>query len=741
MNAAAKVTPAHLARACVVYVRQSTLAQTRENTESLERQYELTGRAGALGWPRERVRVVDADLGVSGGQTGEREGFKQLVADVALGEVGLVLGIEVSRLARDNAAWYQLLDLCALTGTLIADADGVYDPADYSDRLVLGLKGTISEAELHLIKGRLIAGLRHKAAKGELRIKLPAGYDYDPDGQVVMTADESVRAAVAEVFRRFTQHGSIRQVTLSLVDEGLALPRKRGPGIEWGPATYTAVHDMLVNPTYAGAFAYGRRQTQRVTDPDGRVRAVPRAVPREQWRTLIIDHHPGYWTWADYEAICAQIAANRTVKGQGGGAAREGQALLQGLVRCGRCGRNMHSAYSGRLGRSRRYYCAARIGQVNRTPECQGLGARAVDEAVVAEVFTVLEPAALAATAKALAEAEANEAARLAAFETAVERTRYAAERARRQFDACEPDNRLVARSLESAWEHRLVEAQRAEAELDTQRRRRPTPLSADELAWLQHAGADLRAVFEAATTSQRARKQLLRTLVDQVEITVDDAAARTRVRIRWEGGAHTDLELPLRRQGQTYRATDEDTIALLARLAEHYHDATIAAILARQHRRTATGLRFTKARVAQLRFSYGIPAFTDQAVTPSCDDAVMVSVPHAAAELDVSRETVYRWLRDGFITGEQPAPGAPWRIRLDDQLRAKVAEDAPEGWLGLNDAAAALGVVRQTVLHRVQRGELEAVHVRRGKRKGLRINVHTHQAGLFDTPAREETQ
>lgn len=737
----AKVTSEHLARSCLVYVRQSTLAQTQANTESLERQYELVERAGRLGWSGEQVRLIDADLGQSGADSTAREGFKELVAEVALGKVGLVLGIEVSRLARDNSAWYQLLDLCALSGTLIADTDGVYDPADYSDRLALGLKGTISEAELHLIKGRLIAGLRHKAAKGELRINLPAGYDYDADGRVVLCADESVRAAIAEVFRRFAQHGSVNQVTMSLVDEGLALPRKRGARIEWGPATYTAVHDMLLNPTYAGAFAYGRRQTQRVTDEAGRARSVPRAVPREQWRTLIVDHHDGYWTWSDYEAICAQVAANRRPTGEGGGAAREGQAMLQGLVCCGRCGRNMHSAYSGRLGRSRRYYCAARIGQVNRTPECQGLGARAVDEAVVAEVFAVLEPAAGAATAKALAEAEANETARLAAFETACERARYAAERARRQFDACEPDNRLVARNLERAWEARLIEAQRADADLDAQRRQRPAPLTADEFAWLDGVGADLRAVFDAPTTTQRERKQLLRTLIDAVELTTDRDAGHVGVRIRWQGGAHTDLQLPLRRQGQNDYKTDDDTVALLTRLAAYYDDATIAAILARQHRRTATGLRFTKARVAQLRFGYNIPAFNPKAVTDSCDDAAMVSVPQAAAELDVSRETVYRWLRDGFITGEQPVPGAPWRIRLDDELRAKVAEDAPDGWLGLNNAAAALGVARQTVLHRVQRGELQAVHVRRGKRKGLRINVGADQPGLFDTPDRTETQ
>lgn len=741
MNPSVKITAQHLERACVVYVRQSTLAQTRTNTESLERQYELTERAAALGWAHEQVRVVDADLGVTGAEVGEREGFRQLVAEVALGKVGLVIGIEVSRLARDNSAWYQLLDLCALTGTLIADTDGVYDPADYSDRLVLGLKGTISEAELHLIKGRLIAGLRHKAAKGELRINLPAGYDYDPDGKVVKSSNSAVREAINNVFRRFQQHASIRQTTMSLIDDGLAMPRRRNGRLEWGPATYTAVHDMLLNPTYAGAFAYGRMQTRRVVDADGRARAVPRPVPRDAWRTLIIDHHEGYWTWADYERVVDQVAANRSTKGEGGGAAREGRALLQGLVSCGRCGRNMHSAYSSNLGRSRRYYCAVPIGQVNRTPECQGLGARPIDEAVCAEVFKVLEPAALAATAKALAETEASEAARLAAFETAAERTRFAAERARRQFDACEPENRLVARNLEAAWEARLAEAHQAEAELAAQRQRRPTPLSDEELAWLTRAGADIRAVFEAATTTQRERKLLLRTLIDKVVLTIDDDPADTvAVRICWQGGAHTDLRLPRRRQGQTYRTTDEDTVALVARLAGHYDDAMIAAVLNRQHRSTATGLRFTKSRVAQLRAAHDIDAFAGD-VTPVGDDGVMVTVAQAAAELDVSVATVYRWLRDGFIAGAKLTDGAPWRIRLDDDLRAKVAEDAPEGWLGLNQAAAALGVARQTVLHRVQRGELTAVHVRRGKRKGLRIQVDHNQTGLFDTPHREETQ
>ena len=263
MTDISKITASHRERLCLVYVRQSTLAQTRVNTESLERQYELAGRAVALGWDRERVQVVDADLGLSGADAAGREGFQQLVAEVALGRAGLVMGLEASRLARSNSDWYQLLDLCGVTGTLIADGDGIYDPAAYSDRLVLGLKGTISEAELHLIKGRLIAGMRHKAAKGELRVALPAGLEYDPAGQPVLSADEAVREAITTVFRRFTELGSARQVMLSMRDDGLELPRSRAWRIEWVPASYGAVIGILANPCYAGTFAFGRTRNAR----------------------------------------------------------------------------------------------------------------------------------------------------------------------------------------------------------------------------------------------------------------------------------------------------------------------------------------------------------------------------------------------------------------------------------------------------------------------------------------------
>jgi hypothetical protein len=350
-----------------------------------------------------------------------------------------------------------------VTGTLIADGDGIHDPAACSDRLVLGLKGTISEAELHLIKGRLIARMRHEAAKGELRVALPAGLEYDPAGQPVLSADEAVREAITTVLRRFTELGSARQVMLSMGDDGLELPRRRAGGrTQWVPASYGAVIGILANPCYAGAFASGRTRNARPAAGQGPPgRSIRRPVPMDQWEVLITGHHSGYITWEEYLGNQQKLHANCPAPaGQGGGAVREGRGLLQGLLRCGRCGRMMRTRYdrSGRSGVRPRYYCAAETTYLGRkAPYCQSAGGRELEKAVLAEVFATLEPAALAATAQALADTGAARAERLKAFELAVERARYEAGRARRQYDACEPENRLVARTLEAAWEDKLA--------------------------------------------------------------------------------------------------------------------------------------------------------------------------------------------------------------------------------------------------------------------------------------------
>jgi len=736
-----KITASHRERLCLVYVRQSTLAQTRANTESLERQYELAGRAVALGWDRERVQVADAGLGLSGADAAGREGFQQLAAEVALGRAGLVMGLEACRLARSNSDWYQLLDLCGVTGTLIVGGDGIYDPAGYSDRLVLGLKGTISEAELHLIKGRLIAGMRHKAAKGELRVALPAGLEYDPAGQPALSADEAVREAITTVFRRFTELGSARQVMLALRDDGLGLPRWRARGrIEWVPSSYGAVTGILASPCYAGAFAFGRTRNARPAADQGRPgRPIRRPVPMDQWEVLITGHHRGYITWEEYLANQQILHANCPAPaGQGGGAVREGRGLLQGLLRCGRCGRMMRTGYdrSGRSGVRPRYYCAAETTYLGRkAPHCQSAGGRELEKAVLAEVFAALEPAALAATARALADTGAARAERLKAFQLAVERARYEAGRARRQYDACEPENRLVARTLEAAWENKLAAVTSAEAALAAEQARQPSSLTDDEVRWLSAAGADIRAVFDAPSTTPRERKRLIRAVISEITVTADKQARTAALIIYWEGGASTSITVTLPRLGTPWRTTDTSTVDLARRLAEHHDDATIASVLARQGRRTGTGLAFTKNRVADLRHAHGIPAAPGKNVTPAGQGDDVVSITKAAAELGVGISTIYRWIADGFIPGEQAEPGAPWRIRLTSELRAKVTGQAPDGWLPLNQAAAALGTARQTVLHKVQRGELAAVHVRHGRRSGLRIQVKPDQPGLFEKP------
>jgi len=541
------------------------------------------------------------------------------------------------------------------------------------------------------------------------------------------------------VFRRFADLGSARQVLVSLREDGLRLPRRptRTGRISWAAATYPAVHDFLTNPCYAGAFVFGRSRSEKRIDLHGRVITRTVAVPREEWAVLIPEHHLGFIDWPTFEANTAQLRGNwRPPRGTGGGAAREGAALLQGRIRCGRCGRMMQTGYSGTKGNCPRYLCARAKQLYGGEKGCQSLGGRRLEQRVLAEVFAVLAPAALEATIQALRDAETAHATTLKTFTLAVERARFEADRARRQYDVVEPENRLVARTLERALESKLAAQRQAERDLLTQQAQRPVRLTDDELSWLNRAGADVRAIFDAPTTTFRDRKQLLRAILTEVVVTIDDDKRTAAVTITWQGGASTDLTLTMNKTGGHARATDEDTVALVHRLAAHYDDTTIAMILGRQRRRTGTGLPFTKTRVKSPRVARSIPAYQPpESVGPLEQDAVVVSISEAERLLGVGKVPLYRWLADGFLIGEQLTPGSPWRIRIDQAVRDRLAPQVPDGWLKLADAARVLGIARQTVLHKVQRGELNAVHVNQGRRKGLRINVHGHHAELFDQP------
>src|SRR4051794_26517843 len=431
-----RITAAHRRRRAVVYVRQSTPGQVERNVESTARQYGLRERAVELGWPAEQVVVVDEDLGRSGASSHGRFGFKELVADVGLGQVGLVLALETSRLARSSADWHQLLDLCALTGTLIADVDGVYSPGAFNDRLLLGLKGTMSEAELHLIRARLDGGLRNKAQRGELRLALPVGLDRDDEDRIVLCPDEQVRHAIERVFVLWRRLGSARQVVMELLAEGQQLPRRTvgQRRVRWARASYGAVHDFLTNPAYAGAFVFGRTRREKTIGPDGRLRVRDLEVPLEEWSVCLPEHHPGYVSWSEYLQTRARLRANVTPRGEGGGAAREGAALLQGLVRCGRCGRRMQVADSGNGGTVRRYACVRGHVLHHTDSTCQTLGGGRLEKAVIGVFLEAVTPAGVAASAGAIRELEDQHEQLVAGQRLALERAEYEAQRAERQF-------------------------------------------------------------------------------------------------------------------------------------------------------------------------------------------------------------------------------------------------------------------------------------------------------------------
>jgi excisionase family DNA binding protein len=508
---------------------------------------------------------------------------------------------------------------------------------------------------------------------------------------------------------------------MELVAEGQKLPRRTvgQRRVRWARASYGAVHDFLTNPAYAGAFVFGRTGTEKRLDRGGRVRAKTVELPLEEWSVCIPDHHPGYVSWSVYLATRERLRANVRPRGEGGGAAREGAALLQGLLRCGRCGRRMQVGYSGTDGRVPRYACV-RGRDLHATGEaCQSLGGRRLDRAVAEAFCEAVTPAGIAATAGAMRELEDRHAERLAGQRLALERAEFEAERARRQFDACEPEHRLVARTLERALEEALGAAERERGKLAALEQARPAPLTDEERRALAGLARDLPRLWGAETTTDRDRKRLLRILISEVVATVNAPERRAQVEVAWEGGARSELSLKLNSRGPERRRLGEDTLELIRRLARHHPDRQIAQILSRQGRRTGTGLPFTEARVGAARQRAGIPA-----APPPDPNSELVTIDQAAAELEVSTATVRRWLRDGLLPGEQTTPGAPWRIRLSDEVRRRFVPDVPDGFLPLADAARALGCARQTVLHRVQRGELRAVQVTKGGRRGLRIEV-----------------
>jgi DNA invertase Pin-like site-specific DNA recombinase len=666
MNGPSKIQPSHRGRAAIVYVRQSSLAQVRDNTESTARQYALADEAVALGWPRSAVQVIDADLGRSGRSAEGRDGFRELVSKVCLGEVGAIFGLEISRLARSSADLSRLLELARLTDTLVIDTDGVYDLGDFNDRLLLGLKGTMSEAELHLLAGRLQGAKRAAAQRGELRTPLPVGYVYDDEGVTVIDPDAEVAAAVADVFAAFAATGSAYGVVAVFKDRRFPLRAYGGAWagqLRWGRLTHARVLGVLNNPAYAGAYVYGRYVSRRRVDPDGRVHSTIKQLPRAEWSVCIQEHHDGYITWDDYLANEAKIAKNRT--NAGARPPREGIALCQGIIWCGSCARQMSTRYH-RDGRAA-YECSTSRADQQATPTCRSIAASTVDDLVAGQLLDALTPAEVAYALAAADEVTARRSRTNRAAELAVERAQYDADRAERAFHATEPENRLVARSLETRWEAKL--AVLAETQTALQAARDTVPALPDR-ATLGNLVKDMPALWHADTTSPKDRKRLLRTLIADVTLLPEPDQGKARVGIRWHTGATDEIVTARAPRSYDARRTPPEIVELVRGFDATLSNDQAAAMLNAAGHRSGLGRPFTAKSVQWIRHAYRVPA-------PGPYDAGEISVTDAAARLGVSIGVVYYWVQNAQLDARRGKGNRlciTWNPKIETVCRQRVA-------------------------------------------------------------------
>ena len=669
-----KITPDHLARGAFVYVRQSTADQLAHNPESRRRQYGLAERARSLGWTD--VSVIDDDLGRSGSGV-SRPGFERLLAAICEGRVGAVFAIEASRLARNGRDWHTLIEFCGLVGTVIVDEDGVYEPRHPNDRLLLGMKGTMSELELSILRARSLEALKQKARRGELFVSVAVGYVRSGRDRIEQDPDLRVREAIALVFSRFSEMQSIRQVHLSLRREAILLPcithtQAEGHAIAWKPPVYNTVHHMLTNPVYAGAYAFGRTGS-RTTIENGRKRIVRgfRKL-RADWDVLILDHHDAYLGWPEFERNQRLIADNANGMGmRARGAVRKGELLLAGLLRCGHCGRKLHVAYSGTRGDIGRYHC--RGAMINHgTEPCISFGSLRVDRAVGGEIVQLLQPLGVQAAVDAIAAREMEAGAKERQVELALEQARYEAGRARRQYDAIDPDNRLVASELERRWELALAAVKALEDELDSLSRSRPQVLGEKERQRLMAMGSDLEVVWDHPSATPATRKRILRAVLSEIVARVEED--RVELLLHWQGGDHTALSIRKNRTGQHRWSVEPETDALIRALARLMPDKAIAALLNRLGRKTGRLNGWTGLRVRSFRNGHDIPVYQDGERASRGE----VTLEEASAMLGRSPVSVLRLIRSGVLAARQHCKGAPWVIRHEHVAAVSMADRAP---------------------------------------------------------------
>jgi len=675
-----KIRPDHLDRQAFIYVRQSTLVQVRDNTASKARQYDLVQRAMHLGWPRERITVIDQDQGHSGASSVGRDGFQFLVSEVGLGRAGAVLSLEVSRLARSCSDWYRLIEICALSETLVVDEEGVYDPNQYNDRLLLGFKGTMSEAELHWLHSRLQGGKLEKAQKGQLRFRLPTGFSYDPLDQVILDPDEQVQQAVRLVFDLFDQLGAAMAVVQHFAAHGLLFPTRfwggrRNGELVWEPLQHGRMLMILRNPAYAGAYVYGKTKTRTKTLPGEapRIKGRTRQVKPENWPIILKDVHPAYLSWEQFLRNCQRLEDNRTWHpAEHRGAVREGAALLQGIVLCGQCGRRMSVRYL-QDGTVWAYVCA-QVHSHLAGKTCQFVIGNEIDAAVTQIFLEAMQPAQLEISIAAFEQIERRAQQIDQQWQLRLERARYDANLARRQFCSVDPENRLVARTLERDWNEKLAEIEQLEREYAALPKLTAYLVSPEERQRILAVAQDLPAVWQAHTTSPAERKQLLRFLVKDVTLTRQKTTIQAN--IRWQTEAVTSREVPRRQKSCDARRTHPAVVARIRILAANHTDEQSAPRLNQEGYTPGLGGSFTARKVYWIRYAYSIPSGCPQA-PGACPEGQRgdgrYSARAAAEQLNVDVSTIADWCEAGVLDGVQETPHGPRWIELTPEIIAEL--------------------------------------------------------------------
>jgi DNA invertase Pin-like site-specific DNA recombinase len=669
-----KIQTTHLEKPAYIYIRQSSMGQVRHHQESTERQYALRDKALQLGWSADMIRILDGDLGLSGAQATGRQDFQMLVADVSMRKVGAVFALEASRLSRSCTDWHRLLELCAFTDTVIIDEDGCYNPADFNDQLLLGLKGTMSQAELHFLRARLQGGRLNKARKGELRSPLPVGLVYDDEGRTVLDPDSEVRHAVRFLFEMFRETGSAYGVVHRVSKEGLRFPKRAYGGawngkLIWGRLTGSRVLGVLKNPAYAGGYVHGRYQSVKEIAPDGTFRSRTTEMPMSSWTVLIKDHHEAYISWDEFMHNQKVLERNRTNGEETllGGSAREGLALLQGLLLCGHCGHRLTVRYKGNGGIYPTYECNWQRREGLSTGSCMHIRCDLIDEPIAKRVLEVIQPKQIEIAIKALEELERRESAINNQWRMRIERAEYEANLAQRRYEEVDPSNRLVAATLERRWNDALLKVEEIHKEFAQHQRRERITATEEQKAELRKLAQDLPRLWKASTTRAKDRKRILRLLIKDVTVEKLPIPKQVVLHLRWQGGACEDIpiEIPPKRSDQI--RYPNEIIKKVGALANNLTDEQIASVFNQEGTKSAKGGLFTFSIIRWIRYKHRIPG-------PSLKRLEEFTVKQIAKKFAVSPNVVYYWIERSVITARRLNQGSPYWITIDSQKEKELS-------------------------------------------------------------------